>query len=278
MGTSSSRWAALREAVTTSILPLADELPLGARFFPDPNVVGEKVECSTDPGTAILPALGTAPAILELFEGSPEGATPTAAALRRASEEVATNRSTARAIVLATDGAPNCNASLNGNTCVCTADDPLACMRAGGATSCLDDVQSVQVITSIFATRRIPVYVVGVGPTEAFRGTLDAMAVAGGRPRSGTTKYYDAVDGVGLTAALSSIHDGVARCTYEISSSPDSADAIDVELGGKQIPRDPTHVEGWDWVDDGYGRLELFGSACARARDATATARVRCGT
>ena len=35
---------------------------------------------------------------------------------------------------------------------------------------------------------------------------------------------------------------------------------------GKSIPRDPTHENGWDWVDQTYGTLAFFGPACQAAK------------
>ncbi|WP_336118097.1 hypothetical protein, partial [Klebsiella pneumoniae] len=57
--------------------------------------------------------------------------------------------------------------------------------------------------------------------------------------------------------------------------------AITVEIDGAAISRDPTHMNGWDWVDQAYGTLAFFGSACTAASAgatmaSSGTAVVRC--
>jgi hypothetical protein len=207
---------------------------------------------------------------------SPVGGTPTAVGLQLAAQQISSSRAVARAIVVATDGAPNCNLGLNAATCTCTSTNPGACTPATGSTSCLDDTRTIKTIGDIFTTRKIPVYVVGIGVTGGFASTLDSMAVAGGRPRAGSPKYYAADTPAEMTAAFTVVRDSVAKCSYITPSSPQDPNAIAVVIAGKTIVRDPNHIDGWDWIDQAYGHLQLFGSACTQATPSNVSGTITC--
>jgi hypothetical protein len=260
-----SRWTALRSSLAQTITPFQNEIAMGARFFPSENADGfdPVLACMQDSASAsIKPALGNAGAILGVFtSSSPVGGTPSAAALQLAAQEVSSSRGLARAMVIATDGAPNCNAVLDPDTCTCTSASG-SCVNNADGTNCLDRTRTVQTITDIFQDRKIPVFVIGIGVTGNFASTLDAMAVAGGRPRPSPPRYYAADTPAELTDAFTAVRDSVSKCSYITPSSPQDPDAITVEIGGQLLTRDPNHLDGWDWIDQAYGHLQLFGSAC----------------
>lgn len=275
-----SRWTALRTSLAQAITPFSNQIAMGARFFPsaDANGFDPVLACMQDPASgAITPALGNAGTILNVFDTtSPVGGTPTAPALQLAAQEISSSRAVARAIVVATDGAPNCNAALDPDTCVCTSSRPDACTQTNDGTNCLDDTRTIQAITGIFDNRKIPVYVIGIGVTGGFATTLDAMAVAGGRPRAGSPKYYAADTPAELTEAFTVVRDSVAKCSYITPSSPDDPNAITVEIAGQLLVRDPNHVDGWDWIDQDFGHLQLFGAACDLATSVNVSGTVSC--
>src|SRR4029077_15303212 len=95
-----------------------------------------------------------------------------------------------------------------------------------------------------------------------FASTLDAMAVAGGRPRPGTPKYLPGDSAPEMQAAFTPVRDLVGKGTYLTPSAPTDPDSITVNVGGVTITRDPTHTDGWDWDDQEFGVIELFGTAC----------------
>lgn len=276
-----SRWGALESALSQTMTPFSSEIAMGARFFPAAGANGFDpiLACIQDqPSLAIAPALDNATKILEAFsKTSPVGGTPTATALDFAAQQVSSSRAVARAMVVATDGAPNCNAALNRNTCTCTSTNSVACTgTANGAMNCLDDARTVQTIADIFDNEKIPVYIIGIGVTGDFSATLDAMAIAGGRPRVGSPKYYRAETPAEMTAAFTHVRDSVAKCSYITPSSPHDPDAIVVDIDGEPIARDPGHVDGWDWIDQAYGHLQLFGSACGQASATNVSGTVTC--
>jgi hypothetical protein len=283
-----SRWVTLRNALAQTILPFDGQLAMGAKFFPEvlpEDSLGDPADaCRVDTGVAVAPAIGRANAILSVFDTTqPIGGTPTADAVRLGAQYLSGRRGVARTMILATDGAPNCNGALDAVTCTCTtprfdcARDPQV-----GAFSCLDDGRTVGVIGDIFQQQNIPVYVIGIGSTESaqFLQVLDQMAVAGGRPRAGTPKHYSAQSSAELGDALSTIRDSITKCTYLTPSAPTDPNAITVSIGGAQIARDPSHQDGWDWVDQAFGELAFFGPACdaaSRNSASSVTGVVTCG-
>ena len=272
------RWTILHDALAQTITSFDQQISMGAKFFPerDVNDGADAAEaCRTESGVGIPPARGNAQTILSAFTPDPIGGTPTSEAVRLAAQFLTGNRGVARTIVLATDGAPNCNGDLSSSSCICTSRDPLtglpSCSGRTGAYSCLDDTRTIQTIQGIASGQNIPVYVIGIGnDSTTYLSTLDAMAVAGGRPRPTTPRHYSVQSPADLTDALQSIRDTVAKCTYLTPSAPTNPDDILVQINGVTIPRDPSKTNGWDWVDQAYGELALFGTACTQAQAATA--------
>lgn len=278
-----SRWDALRNALSQTILPLSSQIAMGARFFPVANAEeAAPGACQQDPDSAeIVPALNNAQTIIDVFDNTiPNGGTPSASALNLAAQVTGPRGSIARAMVIATDGAPNCNPNLDPATCHCTAplssDGCQAGTTPGDGSNCLDDVDTVDAIQQIFQSRNIPVFVVGIGVTADFATTLDQMAIAGGRPRPSEPFYYPASTQADLSSAFQQVRDSVGKCTYVTPSAPQDPNSIVVTLQGAQIPRDPTHVDGWDWVDQTYGQLQLFGPACSAATPANVGGTIVC--
>lgn len=284
-----SRWQVLRDALFQTILPFDASLAMGAKFYPEVAARGAPVDeaCATDLGVAIAPARNNTASIINVFDTTePVGGTPTAEAVRLAAQYLTGTRGVARTLVLATDGAPNCNGALDADRCTCTARRPNgtpACDGEEGQYNCLDDLRAISTVRTIFETQKIPVYVIGIGSTERpeFLKVLDDMAVAGGRARATSPRHYNVQTSSEMKAALGTIQESVAKCTYLTPSAPTDPSAISVEVDGKSIPRDTTHTNGWDWLDQAFGTLQFFGSACDAASSAgkpTITGVVRCDT
>lgn len=277
-----TRWQALRAALELSLTPFDGEIAFGAKFFPEPFRATLGTDgCFVDTGVAVAPKLGGVQSILQAYDAyNPRGGTPTTEAVRAAAELVKRRRGVARTLVVATDGAPNCNDFLDPRTCICTSL-PEQCGNNTDPSVCLDDKSAIDIVRKVADEDRIPVYVLGIGggANAAFTRTLDGMAVAGGRPRGTTPRYYPAQSPAELTAALTSIRDSIANCTFLTPSAPEDPNAIEVTIGGVTIKRDPSRTNGWDWVDQSYGQLAFFGAACAAASRAPTSAQgvVSCG-
>ena len=273
--TAGSRWSVLTTGLAKT-LPLVDgTMQIGALLYPSVAAARGDLTCAV-PGTAdLLPKTGNVKPLLNAMQANgPGGATPTAAALDVANAALLSVRSSrsARAMVLATDGGPNCNGALNPGSCTC-ADQGTGCRR--NANQCLDDVRTVARIAS-YAGQGVPTFVIGIG-NDAATATLDAMAVAGGRPQSGAHKYYAATSEQELDGALVAIRDKVGACTYLTPSVPDAQGHITLSIDGKPVVLDDAN--GWAWIDQSNGELVLSGDACKLVSGAAlnVVATVSCG-
>lgn len=258
----STRWEVLTQSLATALPPVDSSMQVGALVFPS-NRASQNT-CAVPLSADLAPATGNASALINLMQGvGPNGGTPTADAIQTAATVLHGIRaaSTARAIVLATDGGPNCNASLDARTCTCS--DPQLCDGVHGEL-CLDDTRTVQRITDTAASG-VPTYVIGIhdpGDTQN-DDVLNAMADAGGRARSGSPRYYPATSASDLGDALVSIRDQLGSCTYLTSSVPSASGTITVTVGGVVIPYDPTGKSGWSWADESNGEIVFGGLTCA---------------
>lgn len=272
-GGTTSRWAALNAALARSLPPVDDTFETGMLLFP---TAGSSEQCLVPAAPELAPAKKNVQPMLSILRTAPlSGSTPTAPAIDVAAAALSRSRAAgaARALVLATDGAPSCNGSLDGRTCTCI---------SGGSTCngdrCLDDVRVVTRLRS-WLSAGLPTYVIGIqSPSETeFIQTLNDMAVAGGRPQSGARRYYQATSQSELDAAFLTIRQQVASCRYLSSSVPETDDDIELTVEGQVVPADA--VNGWSWFDRPNGELSLNGAACQRAsmlQMAKVTAVVQC--
>ncbi len=294
---SPSRWNTLADALRVSIVGETEtRLSMGALVFPRVPVVERpsfEESCNTNPllpEDRVLPSLNNSTAILRIFQRTrPRGSTPTYSAIVRAGDilrdEAARDpdRSRARYIVLATDGGPNCNEMLDPTNCVCAVEDPSGrdICRDNPALArwfCLDRNRVVEHVQSL-ASQGFFTYVVGLdNPSELpMIETLNAMAVAGGRANPvGDFRYYSIRRVDQLFATFHDIATTLTRCAFVTPSRPDNPDEIRVEVGGLTVPRDRAHQNGWDWSDQGYGEITLYGRTCTRAAEAPVNAIVGC--
>jgi hypothetical protein len=267
-----SRWNAMQLALAQTLPGFERDLQMGVLLYPRVPMSGLLASiqaCDQLPGDRIdiEPSRENASAVVSAIrQFGPGGATPTAAAIYRATRYLRAReaRGLAQYIVLATDGAPNCNTMLNPETCDCVL--PSGCASAGlGARNCLDGDGAVASIDAA-RTQGIFTYVIGIdGDLEGrYVAVLDRMAVAGGRASSGSRRYFSIQDRTQLAASFADIQRTVVRCAYVTPSRPDDPDRITVRVANVDVPRDPTRREGWDWTDRDYGELTLYGAACQR--------------
>ncbi|MGC4116047.1 MAG: VWA domain-containing protein [Myxococcales bacterium] len=255
-----TRWESLTRALAVALPPVDQTMELGALPYPD----GQTESCAVALAPDLFPALGNAQRILDRMRSlSPGGHTPTATAVGVAAVVAQSTRAAkaARALVLATDGAPNCNASLSPSTCSCASGN-----RCDQAILCLDDERTIGAI-ALQATLGLPTYVIGIQESSSdFIEVLDRMAIAGGRPlKGGSQSYYAATSQSELEQAFVSIRDQVGSCTWLTSSVPDDDGSIEVKLDGVVVPHDLDAKDGWAWSNRDNGELTFYGSACERA-------------
>ncbi|MDO9020225.1 MAG: MopE-related protein [Deltaproteobacteria bacterium] len=232
----STRWGALRSAVNIVLPRVEDAFDIGLQMFPIGGTCGVPAGGMTFP-----PSRGNARLITDLMQRiGPDGWTPTRAAIAGAAGYFRSHPTTRRRFVLlATDGAPNCDSGV-------------------GAV--------VSELTALRATG-VDTFVLGVpGPRDA----LNEMARAGGRARSGGTAFYDASSTRQLIDAMNAITGATNSCEYPVPSGlPTITDLAQfrVLLGGAVIPSDGAN--GWTFTDASRSRLRFNGSSCATLRTGT---------
>jgi Mg-chelatase subunit ChlD len=249
-----TRWSVLRAALEATLPSVEQRMELGALLFPAPDASNQ---CAVPFAPVIDPALGNAAAIAAvLAASSPGGSTPTAETVDAAANALASSAQVGRALamVLATDGAPNCNASLLPASCTCL--DAATCLVA---TQCLDDTRTEATLTR-WAAQGIPTWVVGIADTARNATVLDALAVSGG---SGQAAIHGDSP-LALENAFAEIHAQLAACVFSLPSVPDTNGSMVLTLDGVAIAADAT--KGWAWGDRARGEVVLHGAACTAAR------------
>lgn len=100
---------------------------------------------------------------------------------------------------------------------------------------------------------------------------LSAEAEGGGLARADDGRepilFYEYTDVPAIEAVL---HERIVRpfyCTLYPTAAVRDPDAVVLIApgGGEAPPRDPTHRDGWDFLDATHGTIGLFGGACERA-------------
>ena len=268
------KWDDLHDALASTLPAIDSTVNIGAYAFPERFQGTADHPCNISSSLDLAPGLGQAGDVLALFTNTdPNGGTPTNAAIQLVGDLLVPRVSRARTevIVLATDGGPDCSATLDPTTCTCVDPSLSVCTT----NDCLDSVRTTTTIAS-YAARGVPTFIIGLDSATlpAERAALSEMAIAGGRPNtaSGQPTYYSAEQVSEVNAAFASITRSIAQCALATPSRPSDPSAIEVQIDGVTIPMDPTHMNGWDWNDPSFGQIALFGSACDALADPTAKA------
>lgn len=246
-----SKWKTTQEVLGAVVDGLDSTVEFGLMTYPVGDVCGEgslRVPVRPDNADNVMNQLNLIP------EG--EGGTPTAVTLaeaRRVLRDLPAQGGT-RAVVLATDGGPNCNGALNGDTCRCV--DPNSQYCRDFSENCLDDVNTIGAAAQLNAAG-FPVFVIGISGAENFADVLNALANAGG-----TGTAYSAQSGSALAEALEQIAIRVGACRFDLPADVSPA-SLTVTVDGQPVERDTRRQNGWDLVD--ANTVELFGVACERA-------------
>ncbi|MBM4375191.1 MAG: VWA domain-containing protein [Deltaproteobacteria bacterium] len=272
-GKSVSRYKVVRDTAIDLVESLGPLVNVGAALFPPlaaPCSAGKETMPVT-PGDAFTKKNGpTLKAFKAATSREPEGGTPTAATLEALLPNLA--KLEGRSIMLMlTDGGPNCNAAL---TCkpedcmpviegLCKPTD--GCCDPGfpgaGPLACVDEARTVKALEAIHALG-VDVYVIGVADLAAYEDVLDAMAVAGGVPAPGSTKYVQAKNLDDLGSIFAAIAASAIPCEIKLTEPPVDKGLTNVYLGCKAIPFDA--VNGWSWQGDDL--ILLHGDACAKLK------------
>ncbi len=258
------KWDSMRFALESVTTQLQSRVQFGLMLYPGANV-GVDV---CDEGSQVL-GLGTNNASSigsQLDNTTPSGGTPTAVTLARARNIVQNTLNgddpthpRPLAVLLATDGGPNCNTSLDGQFCTCTNPDDAADGSCENV-NCLDDLNTLTQVQQI-RDLGVKTFVIGVLGVAAFDSVLSAMADSGGTALSGPQHYYAANNQAALESALDAITQQVLACHVEVPGVDlNAVHTVTVRVGAQALTRDPSRQNGWDIT--GPSSIDLFGSAC----------------
>jgi len=113
----------------------------------------------------------------------------------------------------------------------------------------------------------IDTFVIGLGEdlNSSNPDLLNQMAEAGGRPRAGAIKYYQANSLAELQLVLQDIGGMVIGCNLTLDVVPEYPAWLWVYFDGVDVPRDYNHVNGWDYDFD-RNQINFYGPACDQLR------------
>ncbi|MBK8690931.1 MAG: VWA domain-containing protein [Deltaproteobacteria bacterium] len=276
------KWTALLAALDRALPRIERNVSLGLVTFPQELAPGAPRTaasvCALRSTLDLEPRFGAASAIMARLRASlPNGPTPTAGA-----EEVAgrwfvnePDREGGRYLILATDGAPNCNTALEPTSCRCSGGaamcDPM--MNSFAPINCLDDERATSTIR-LFRQQEIFTYVLGLNGAEAYASVLDSMAVEGGRARAGSPRFYPANTADELVRELTAITSGIADCRFALDAAPPDPTLVDLRLDGESLIHDEGQRDGWDWSDASRREIRFYGATCDRVSAATGGSRL----
>ena len=270
-----NKWGQVRTTVIEIFRGLGPRANFGATLFPgyaQSQCAGPIEILPISPGDPVGADDGpTTLKMLSQTQTPPSGGTPTAAALRAVFQTLSSAKGKTF-VILATDGAPNCN---NASPCTlaqcmpnienfpgCPPTGPSCCEPPDGTPeSCLDSSATTSAVAALKAAG-IPVYVIGLPGTATYASLLDSLAVSGGTALPTSPKYYrvDSTDSAPLLATLKKISAKiVATCEFKLTKAPTDPNLVNVYLDEVVLPQEA--VNGWK-IDG--PTVTLLGSACQK--------------
>jgi hypothetical protein len=268
-------WDDVTDAITDITSQMSAQVNFGLMLFPTLSCTNSPVynQCGSPSGANVpFDAADPAGDIADLLgpnDVSCCGGTPTATALDAAETYLnSVSDGLQKYVLLATDGAPACNPTLNGSTCTCVTT-PSNCDQPGMNLNCLDDLDTYAAAAALNSAG-YPVYVIGVGASLDWATVMDEIALQGG-----TTAYYEAADTSAFVSTLQTIVGDVVSCEFDIdwSDLPDEAsqdpNLVNFYGDGGLIPYDEDCEDGsgWHWIDS--DTVEFCEESCADLKSGT---------
>src|SRR5262249_43227961 len=95
---------------------------------------------------------------------------------------------------------------------------------------------------------------------------LNEMAMRGGEPRSGGPPFFYPVNSQSdFENAIGSIAAGIISCNFDLTMRPPDPDLVTITANGQTVPRDPMHMNGWDFGASMMS-IQFYGSYCQNLR------------
>ena len=284
-GSPYSKFTAARLAIADVVRAIGHRVRYGAAVFP--SSTSDPLACA--PGSEIFQCQDGDPVeyalrgedgpllislVARLAAYLPEGGTPTSPTLQALADTL-TNLEGETALILATDGEPNCNpeAVCSGsdcslNTAGATTDDGLACgldlnccdpgVDEEGPLFCTDADATVSEVARL-RDAGIRTFVIGLPGSEDYGSILDAMAEAGGTARSGTPNYFSVEQSTELSDTLLLIGTSIAiSCDIDLEVQPPDPELVNVYFDARVVPFD--EANGWQLTAPDH--IEISGDAC----------------
>ncbi len=268
------KYDALRVALVKLSRLVGDRAYVGAAIYPSSG-------CK--PGAEIMPLTEgddasfakqdqfgpTSSLLAAALNQAPTGGTPMASTLLGLAPKLKAADETTF-VLLSTDGGPNCNASATcaADGCIPNLEKVQGCAQTNccdpklspqfTTENCLDEVATKAIVADL-AAAGVRTIVVGIPGSEAYASLLDELAVAGGAPKDGAHRYYEATDLAVLDALFSQIAQKViVSCDIALEQKPEDPGLVNVYFDGVVVPYDAK--DGWQYKDE--KTIELVGGAC----------------
>lgn len=208
-----SKWSTAQQVVPALAQQFSNRFRFGAAMYPGATTT---FNCTT--GTVVANVSNSPAGVASAYASAVAGGgTPTAASLQLTKNYLlGLGLTTPAYVLLITDGLPNCNLSLNANTCTATTPGCANNACGLGAKDCLDDNESVLAAQQLRAAN-IKVFVVGFDTNLTAgnnKAVLDAIASAGG-----TGSAYVATNQAQLSATLNQIALNTATCCRDVCTA-----------------------------------------------------------
>lgn len=275
------KYTAVRVAAVNVVRALGSRANFGAAVFPgEPSLLGD---CATG-GEVFSTRRGDAPGgtsdgpvtlkFSHAIDVDPVGGTPTAATLEALLPTLSALKGKT-AVVLSTDGAPNCRwgEECTASECIFNIEgDSVGDKKCEGGFNCcdpnlpggpglawcVDAVYTTQAIQKL-RDQGIRTFVVGIPGSSFYDALLDQMAIVGGSARPASPRYYRVDDMEALSDTLQQIGNQVLlSCELVLDGAPPDPAFVNVYFDQKVVAYDEEN--GWTWT--GSNTLSLHGDAC----------------
>ncbi len=244
------KWNLAVQALNSVVMSTQGQALWGLEVFPSDD------NCGTSSTLAVNVEKNAASDVSTALAGINDpyidgGSTPTPEAINSAVTALqAINDGNPKYILLATDGEPSCDAS--------------------------DDTVKGTVAASVAATKAgIGMFVLGLSQVKSDITALESIAAGvvyttKTQPTTPPPNYFPVANQAQLSTSLESITGSIISCTLQLNSAPPNPSYVSVTEGGKGVPQDTTHTNGWDF-GAGDTTIQLYGTYCTNLQNATIT-------